>query len=89
MMRLPATCRSKMLTPLLVTLLTRVFTPPRKLCGALMLCAAPRVTVIWRDAVTVWRPDALLGRPCNVVRCCVAGCVVAVVPRAGLLRRSV
>ena len=52
----------------------------------MVLCAAPRVTVIWRDAVTVWRPDALLGRPCNVVWCCVAGSVAAVVPPAVLRR---
>ena len=31
------------------------------------------VAVIWRGAVTVWRPDALLGCPCNVAWCCVAG----------------
>ena len=41
------------------------------------------VAVIWRGAVTVWRPDALLGRPCNAVWCCVAGSVAAIVSRAG------
>ena len=50
--------------------------------GAMVLCSAPRVTVIWCRAATVWCPDALLGRPCNVVRCCVVGSVAAVLFRA-------
>ena len=51
--------------------------------GAMVLCSAPRVAVLVRSGVAMWRPDALLGRPCNVVWCCVAGGVAAVVPRAG------
>ena len=49
----------------------------------MVLCSAPRVAALVHSGVAVWRPDALLGRPCDVVRCCVAGSVAAVVPRAG------
>ena len=51
--------------------------------GAMVLCSAPPVAAVVRSGVTVWRPDALLGCPCNVVWCCVAGSVAAVVSRAG------
>ena len=33
--------------------------------GAMVLCSAPRVTVIWYRAATVWCPDAPLRRPCD------------------------
>ena len=55
----------------------------------MVLCSAPRVAVLVRSGVAMWRPDALLGRPCDVVWCCVAvgvslrWCLVR-----GLLRRS-
>ena len=49
----------------------------------MVLCSAPRVAALVCRGVAVWRPDALLGRPCDVVWCCVAGGVAAVVPRAG------
>ena len=50
----------------------------------MVLCSAPRVAALVRSGVAMWRPDALLGRPCDVVWCCVAGGVAAVVPRAGV-----
>ena len=49
----------------------------------MVLCSAPRVAALVCRGVAVWRPDALLGRPCDVVWCCVAVGVAAVVPRAG------
>ena len=57
--------------------------------GAMVLCSAPRVAALVCRGAAVWRPDALLGRPCDVVWCCVAvgvslrWCLVR-----GLLRRS-
>ena len=44
----------------------------------MVLCAAPRVAAVVHSGVVVWRPDALLGRPCDVAWCFVRG----------LLRRS-